>query len=146
MSITRFQGQHTLVRRATGQAARITSAPLFAPAVSMNVHRGLWRAVHRLKHPTCPVRNVYHRLPEPAYACPPPAGQSPQFPHACCPPLLCPRVRRRVPASTTVSTPQPCAPALCMDLRRKDFSRDQNVVFHSPPRPTDLKSSIFNPQ
>ena len=183
MSITGCPGQHTLVRRLPGKhhsfhtlAVRPCCAPVRAGGC-----RGLWRAVHRLKHPTCPVRNVYHRLPEPAYACQPPAGQSPQFPHACCPPLLCPSARRRVPgpvagraqaetphmssteclsqasrastrlsaarrASTTVSTPQPCAPALCMDLRRKDFSRDQNVVFHSPPRPTDLKSSIFNPQ
>ena len=75
----------------TGQAARITSAPLFAPAVSMNVHRGLWRAVRRLKHPTCPVRNVYQRLPGPPPACPPPAGQAPQFPHPCCPPPAVPQ-------------------------------------------------------
>ena len=53
--------------------------------------------MRRLKHPTCLVRNVYHRLPGPAPACPPPAGQAPQFPHPSCPPLLCPSARRRVP-------------------------------------------------
>jgi hypothetical protein len=99
----------------TGQAARITSAPLFAPAVSMNVHRGLWRAVRRLKHPTCLVRNVYHRLPGPVPACPPPAGQAPQFLHLS------------------------RAPLLCMDLRRKDFSRDQSS---SPLWPINRKSTI----
>ena len=69
----------------------------FKAAVCMNVHWSLWRAVRRLKHPTCPVRNIYHRLPGPAHACPPPAGQAPQFPHPCCPPLLCPSARRRMP-------------------------------------------------
>ena len=123
--------------------------------------------------PHLPVRNIYHKLPGPAPACPPPAGQAPQFPHPCCPPLLCPSARRRVPgpvagraqaetphlpsteclsqasrastrlsaarrASTTVSTPQPCAPAVRKDLRRKDFSRDQSFIFL---RPINRKSS-----
>ena len=91
MSITGFPGQHPLVRRPPGKhhsfhtlAVRPCCAPVRAGGC-----QGLWRAVRRLKHPTCLVRNVYHRLPGPVPACPPPAGQAPQFLHLSRAPLLC---------------------------------------------------------
>ena len=75
-------------RASTTVSTPLLSAPCCAP-VRAGGCRGLWRAVRRLKHPTCLVRNVYHRLPGPAPACPPPAGQAPQFPHLSRAPLLC---------------------------------------------------------
>ena len=91
MSITGFQGHRQLERRPPGKhhsfrtlAVRPCCAPVRAGGC-----QGLWRAVRRLKHPTCLVRNVYQRLSGPPPACLPPAGQAPQFPHLSRAPLLC---------------------------------------------------------